>query len=109
MSTIVHVLIGASVVLLFGAALIGVQRIAHGPSQLDRSAAADLMVAVVICGIGLWIAATHQRTTINILLLLSMLGFTSAVAIARMVADRVVSRRRHGSIGEPGRTGGGDR
>ena len=93
MTTAAHVLMGIAGVLLFVAGLIAVSRIAHGPSQLDRSAAADLTVAVVIAAVGLWTAYSDQRTEINILLLLSMLGFTSAVAVSRMVADRVVSRR----------------
>ena len=48
MTTAAHVLMGIAGVLLFVAGLIAVSRIAHGPSQLDRSAAADLTVAVVI-------------------------------------------------------------
>lgn len=93
MTTAAHVLMGIAAVLLFAAALITVARIAHGPSQLDRSAAADLTVAVVIASVGLWAAYADQSTEVNILLLLSMLGFTSAVAVARMVSDRFVSRR----------------
>ncbi|MCG8656441.1 monovalent cation/H+ antiporter complex subunit F [Yimella sp. NH-Cas1] len=95
MILVAHVIIGIAAVVLFASALIAVGRIAHGPSQLDRSVAADLMVAVVIASVGLWAAYSDSSTEINVLLLLSMLGFTSAVAVSRMVADRMVSRRRY--------------
>lgn len=93
MTTAAHVLMGIAAVVLLVAALIAVSRIAHGPSQLDRSAAADLTVAIVIAAVGLWAAYSDQSTEVNILLLLSMLGFTSAVGVSRLVADRIVSRR----------------
>ena len=95
MSLLTDVLLSIATVMLLISALIVVGRIAHGPSQLDRSAAADLMVAIVIAGIGLWASWTHRTTELNVLLLLSMLGFTSAVAVARMVADRRFTRTTH--------------
>lgn len=95
MTTAVHVIIGIAALLLFISAMIGIERIARGPSQLDRSAAADLMVSIVIAAVGLWAAYSDSPTEINVLLLLSMLGFTSAVGVSRMVADRIVSRRRY--------------
>lgn len=79
---------------LFVSAMIGVNRIAVGPSQLDRSIAADLIVAVVVAALGLWTVWTDLSTELLILVLLSMLGFTSAVSVARMVSDRMASRRR---------------
>ena len=84
----------AAAALLLVAAMIGVNRIAVGPSQLDRSVAADLMVAVVVAGLGLWTAWTDQPTYLMVLVLLSLLGFTSAVSIARMVGDRMAMRSK---------------
>ena len=84
--------VAAGVLLVF--ALVAVNRVAAGPSQLDRSVAADLIVAVVIAALGLWTVWTDQPTELLALVLLSLLGFTSAVSVARMVSDRMSMRKR---------------
>lgn len=89
-----QIILGAAAVVLAISALIGVNRIAVGPSQLDRSIAADLMVAIVVAALGLWTASTDLPAELMVLVLLSMLGFTSAVSVARMVSDRMITRRR---------------
>jgi len=94
MSVATNVIMSVAAALLLVAAMIGVNRIAVGPSQLDRSVAADLMVAVVVAGLGLWTAWTDQPTYLMVLVLLSLLGFTSAVSIARMVGDRMAMRSK---------------
>ena len=94
MSLATDVIMSVAAALLLVAAMIGVNRIAVGPSQLDRSVAADLMVAVVVAGLGLWTAWTDQPTYLMVLVLLSLLGFTSAVSIARMVGDRMAMRSK---------------
>ena len=89
-----QIILSIAAVVLFVSAMIGVNRIAVGPSQLDRSIAADLIVAVVVAALGLWTVWTDLSTELLILVLLSMLGFTSAVSVSRMVSDRMASRRR---------------
>lgn len=76
------------------AAVIGVTKIVKGPSALDRVVAADLIVAVVIAALGIWTAYTGQSSVIMFLLLLSLLGFTGATSIARLVGDRVAHSKR---------------
>lgn len=95
MITATNLILGAAGVLLAISALIGVNRIAAGPSQLDRSVAADLIVAVVAASLGLWVVYTDLSTELMVLVLLSMLGFTSAVSVARMVSDRLNLRNRY--------------
>ena len=90
-----NVILGFAAVVLAVSALIGVNRIAAGPSQLDRSVAADLIVAVVVASLGLWTVASDLTTELMVLVMLSMLGFSSAVSVARMVNDRIVTRRRY--------------
>lgn len=94
MTLAITVILLLSVVVLGISALIATERIATGPSQLDRSVAADLLVAIVIAAIGLWAIYSKQETITPLLLVLSMLGFTGAVVIARMVSERVIYRRR---------------
>lgn len=95
MSTVTTVILAAAAVLLCISAFIGINRIIVGPSQLDRSVAADLIVAVVVGSLGLWVVWSDRTTELTVLVLLSMLGFTSAVSVARMVTDRMRLRTRH--------------
>ncbi|SHJ10426.1 multicomponent Na+:H+ antiporter subunit F [Tessaracoccus bendigoensis DSM 12906] len=94
MTLATEIVLSIAAVLLFASAMIGVNRIAAGPSQLDRSIAADLIVAIVVAVVGLWTVWSDLSTQLMILVLLSMLGFTSAVSIARMLSDRYATRRR---------------
>lgn len=81
--------------LLIGAAgIIGIGRIVAGPSALDRIIASDLMVAIAIAGVALWIINSEQDGLLVILLLLSILGFTGAASVARLMGDRVMLARR---------------
>ncbi|MBB1514911.1 cation:proton antiporter [Tessaracoccus sp. MC1679] len=89
------VILSVAAVVLTVSAIIGANRIAEGPTQLDRSVAADLIVAVVVASLGLWTVWSDSSTEVLILVLLSMLGFTSAVSVARMVADRMATRRHY--------------
>ena len=95
MATVTAVVLAASAVVLFVAGIIGVRRIAEGPTQLDRSVGSDLMVAITVAGIGLWTAWTDRTTELPILVLLSLVGFTGAVGVARLVGDRLATRRRY--------------
>ncbi|MFT3888166.1 MAG: monovalent cation/H+ antiporter complex subunit F [Arachnia sp.] len=94
MTLATDIVLSIAAVVLVVSAVIAVNRIAAGPSQLDRSVAADLIVAVVVASLGLWTVWTHQPTELLVLVLLSLLGFTSAVSVARMVGDRMAMRRR---------------
>ena len=69
--------------LLAIAALLLVARISLGPTMLDRVVALDVLVAVVICGLGLGAAIHRHTTTLPILVVLSLLGFVGSVSIAR--------------------------
>lgn len=93
MSTAISIILGIAVALLAISAFVAVERLATGPSQLDRSISSDLLVAIVIAAVGVWAVSQKQDTELAMILLLSMLGFTGAVSVARMVSERVVHRR----------------
>lgn len=93
MTTVITVILTIAAAVLGISAFIALERIATGPSQLDRSIGADLLVAVVIGSVGVWAVATKQDTELGLVLALSMMGFTGAVAVARMVGERVVQPR----------------
>ena len=94
MSLATNIVLGVAAGVLLVSALVAVNRVAVGPSQLDRSVAADLIVAVVVASLGLLTVWTDQPTELLVLVLLSLLGFTSAVSVARMVSDRMSMRKR---------------
>lgn len=77
------------------AGFIGIGRIVAGPTALDRIIASDLLVAISIGGVALWIINSEQSGLLVILLLLSIFGFTGAAAMARLMGDRVMLARRH--------------
>jgi multicomponent Na+:H+ antiporter subunit F len=76
------VLVGCATMLGI-AALFVVWRVALGPTMLDRAVALDVLVSVFICGLALDAAILRDRTTLPILLVLTLLGFVGSVAIAR--------------------------
>ena len=84
----VMVMVSVGAVLLVVAAALTVARMARGPSSLDRVVAADVLVAVVIAGLGLEAIVNDHTTTLPVMLVLSLLGFAGSVSIARFVADR---------------------
>lgn len=62
-------------------------RAVRGPSVLDRTVAVDVLVAILVCALGLEAAVTRHTTTLPILVSLSMLGFIGSVAVARFAAN----------------------
>ena len=81
-----NVVAGIGLGLLTCAALLLVVRITVGPTMLDRVVALDVLIAVLIAGLGIEAAATRHATTLPILLVLAMLGFVGSVSVARFTA-----------------------
>lgn len=86
--TAVLVMVGLGAVLLVGAAILTIARMARGPNSLDRVVAADVLVAVVIATLAAEAVVNDHATTLPVMLVLALLGFTGAVSIARFVAER---------------------
>lgn len=76
------------------AALLAVTRIARGPSVLDRAVASEVVVAIVVCALGVQAATDRHPHGIPILVSLSVLGFLGSVAVVRFV-PRDVDPGRH--------------
>ena len=74
--------------LLAVAALLSVLRVGRGPRALDRIVANDVLVAVVVAAAGLTMVATRNGLLLPLILVLSLLGFTSAVAVGRLIRTR---------------------
>jgi multicomponent Na+:H+ antiporter subunit F len=71
------------IVALAVAALLLVIRIALGPTMLDRVVALDVLLATLICGLGVEAAINRHTTTLPVLLVLSLVGFVGSVSMAR--------------------------
>lgn len=82
---IILVIVGA--LLVISGALVLV-RLLLGPSTLDRAVSLDALVAVLMAGVGVQTAAQRVPYYLPVLLVLSFLGFTGSVGIARFMALR---------------------
>ncbi|MFC4494805.1 monovalent cation/H+ antiporter complex subunit F [Streptomyces ovatisporus] len=76
------------VALLLASGVLVTVRLVRGPSMLDRAVALDALVAVVMAGIGVLTAVRQIPFYLPALLVLSFLGFTGSVSIARFLALR---------------------
>ncbi|MFI5801925.1 monovalent cation/H+ antiporter complex subunit F [Streptomyces sp. NPDC051561] len=88
MTQVTTVLLNAALVVLALAGALLLVRVARGPSMLDRAVAVDVAAVLIIAGIGVQAAMTGTRYYLSIMLVLSFLGFTSSVGIARFIARR---------------------
>jgi multicomponent Na+:H+ antiporter subunit F len=79
----VTIVLLACMAMLGVAAVLLVVRIALGPTMLDRVVGVDVLVAVIICGLGLEAAVHQHTTTLPLLVVLAMLGFVGSVTVAR--------------------------
>jgi multicomponent Na+:H+ antiporter subunit F len=87
--TVVAVVV--TVLLAAGTALTMV-RVVRGPSILDRIVATDVLLAVVVMAVAVVAAITRDGTALPILAVLSILGFTGSVSVARF-AIRTANNR----------------
>jgi multicomponent Na+:H+ antiporter subunit F len=89
------VVLAACLALLTSAAVLLVVRMALGPTMLDRVIALDVLVAVLICGLGVEAAVNRHTTTLPILVVFSLVGFVGSVSMARFTrgSDDVEAER----------------
>ncbi|WP_203568749.1 monovalent cation/H+ antiporter complex subunit F [Aestuariimicrobium ganziense] len=89
-----QILLVISGVMLAVATGLALYRLAKGPSSLDRGVASDVVLAIVAVGVAQYAAWTHQPMVLVISLVLSLLGFTSAVGLARLITGATEQERR---------------
>ncbi|GAA0256465.1 monovalent cation/H+ antiporter complex subunit F [Actinomadura nitritigenes] len=81
------VLVAVAAVLSLAAACTLV-RIVRGPSMLDRAMALDVLLAVIMAGLGASAVADGDTWVMPTLLALSLLAFVGSVAVARFLTHR---------------------
>lgn len=68
------------------AAALTLVRVVRGPGMLDRVVALDVLVAILICAMGIEAALNRHTTTLPIIIALSLVGFVGSVSVARFAA-----------------------
>jgi multicomponent Na+:H+ antiporter subunit F len=77
------------VTILFSvAAALAVIRIVRGPSILDRIVGTDVLLTTFVGALGGEAAYHRNATTLPLLVVVSILGFTASVTVARFVGRR---------------------
>ena len=94
MTLITEGLILVAVAVLVVSALFALYRLAKGPTGLDRGVASDVVLAVLIAGIATHAIVTRTSVGLIVILVLSLLGFTSAVGLARLITGTSARERR---------------
>jgi multicomponent Na+:H+ antiporter subunit F len=92
-------ILGAAAAMLSVAAILTLWRLVSGPTQLDRIIASDVIVAIAIAAVALYSVIAGNATGLPIVLTLSLVGFTGAVGVARLISSsegvrRLFDRRR---------------
>lgn len=76
---------GAIALVLGLAAILAVVRIVRGPSVLDRTVAAEVLVSTLVCALATEAAMNRHSTTLPIVVSLSLVGFLASVGVARFL------------------------
>jgi multicomponent Na+:H+ antiporter subunit F len=58
-------------------------RIVLGPNSMDRMLSLDGFIAMLQCGLALYICWTLDTTVVSAMLVVALLGFISSIAVAR--------------------------
>lgn len=72
-------------VLLGAAALAAVVRLVRGPGPIDRTAALDVLLAIVVATIVLVAAANASAVTLTLAVVVSLLGFIGSAGLALLL------------------------
>ncbi|QSB05298.1 monovalent cation/H+ antiporter complex subunit F [Natronoglycomyces albus] len=74
--------------ILVAAGAMAVYRVVRGPATLDRIVATDVFLAIIMAAIAAGAAYTRDASALPILVVLSILGFTSTVGVARFATRK---------------------
>ncbi len=66
-------------------AILATVRIVRGPTVLDRTVAAEVLVSTLVCALATEAAMNRHSTTLPIVISLSLVGFLASVGVARFM------------------------
>jgi multicomponent Na+:H+ antiporter subunit F len=84
------VVVAACLMILAVAGALCVLRLLRAESIADRLIALDLLLGVVVTGIGVGAVATRSTVLMNLLIVTALLGFVATVTVARFIEQRGV-------------------
>lgn len=82
------IVIAICLTVLVVAVLLALVRLVAGPSVPDRIVALDTLLFLIAGGVAVQAAATGESTYLNILVVVSLLGFVGTVTAARFIERR---------------------
>jgi multicomponent Na+:H+ antiporter subunit F len=71
--------------MLSAAALVTVARLLKGPGTLDRIAALDVFVVLIVAGAAVSIAVYQDGSTVPLIVAVALVGFVGSATAARLV------------------------
>jgi len=71
--------------MLSAAALLTVARLLNGPSTLDRIAAVDVFVVLIVAGSAVYIAIHRDGATVPLIAAVALVGLVGSATAARLV------------------------
>jgi multicomponent Na+:H+ antiporter subunit F len=83
--TVVFVIVS---VMLVVAALLTLVRLFRGPHALDRIAALDVFVVLIVAGVAVYVAFYGEGTNVPLLVAFALLAFVGSAAAARLTERR---------------------
>jgi multicomponent Na+:H+ antiporter subunit F len=78
----------ATAVILALAGALTLWRLVRGPSVLDRSVALDALTSICLIAVALVACVQRSGALLPVLLVISLVGFTGSVTVARFAAGR---------------------
>lgn len=81
-------------VMIITAAVLTMYRLLAGPSTLDRLVAVDTLIAVTLCGLGIWAAFSFDSTVTYGLTALALITFLGSVSVARFRVPDIERTRK---------------
>jgi multicomponent Na+:H+ antiporter subunit F len=77
-------------------------RVARGPSLLDRVVGTETLLAIITAGLAVYAALDRQPTVVPVVVVVALLGFVSAVSVARYIGGMLVHSEDSGEdVGLP--------
>jgi multicomponent Na+:H+ antiporter subunit F len=88
----IHVGLSVSLALVMLAVLLGVLRLAKGPTLADRVVALDMMTVSIVAFCAIFAISADSPVFLDVGIVLALIGFLATVALARFAERRLEQR-----------------
>jgi multicomponent Na+:H+ antiporter subunit F len=84
--------VNAGFLMVLLAVLLGIVRLAKGPTLIDRVVALDMLTVIIVAFCGLYALSADEPAFLDVAIVLALVGFLATVALARF-AERGRAQR----------------